>query len=797
MFAGTMELRIFDKSFRIPESYRDPGILFVLRGGALVTVGNEKASLDVTDFLVINSYEHFTVETKEESLIGAVLISYAGNASYLDLSHFDIRCGSGMQDREVRERIRRRLMRIFSSYGQLEKEEAAPAAAAFYELLYDLRMNCMVPKSGSKKGGSRSGVPAETTIRRYLEEHYQEKICLRDLSAETYFSEAYLSRFIKERFGKNFGKLLADIRLTHARQLLGMQDMTILHAALESGFADTAALNRAFMSEYGITPSEYRRNENQHRMEQDPDKQEEISVLDRKIRDFFQEKGSDFRTEEAGVQRLFADAGHFRRLTPFWSKMINGGKASDIMRADVQMQILHLSREIGFKYVRIWDLWSPEVLIYSGEGNGSYNFSVLDGIIAFLYDNHLCPYFELGFKPLQINVDYYRSIVYEERRRPFETIEAFSDCMEEMLRHYEWLYGHSYVESWYLELWMGVEETDCAVYLDNFDLVFNRLKAVFPGIRIGGAGTNREKRSMFEELIRLWSRRINRPDFISVYLYPFDNGFLRAYSDSPGESLWKTDDYTVLFLDKVRQILNENDFPVRELHVSEWNFTPGNRDLINDSTFKGAYVVRSLMDMIDRADLAGYWPGLDLVSGYYDTKHLLDGRGGLLTRDNICKPAFYGFAFFSQLDPYLLARDANMIITSNRRGSYRIVCHNYQHPGQSYYDALEKQDGGIQAFDDAFIYENRQFRFVIRNVENGLYYVKKRLLDRRHGCVQNEWKQMGMSDALNVRDIEYLQGICVPQITMETVLAQKRELSVDFSLETNAILSIHIFPLGK
>ena len=255
--------------------------------------------------------------------------------------------------------------------------------------------------------------------------------------------------------------------------------------------------------------------------------------------------------------------------------------------------------------------------------------------------------------------------------------------------------------------------------------------------------------------------------------------------------------HTVLYLDKVREILGRFDFQARELHVSEWNFTPGSRDLINDSTFKGAYVVKSLLDLMGRADLAGYWPGLDLVSGYYDTKHLLDGRGGLLKRDNICKPAFYGFAFFSQLDPYLLARDANMIITANRRGSYRIVCHNYQHPGQSYYDALGKKDWSIQAFDESFPSETRQFRIVIRNVEDGLYYIKKRLLDHRHGCVQNEWKQMGMSDALNARDIEYLQGICVPQITMETAQAQKRELSVDFSLETNAILSIHIFPLGK
>ncbi len=795
MFPDTIRFRFFEKSFSIPESYRDPGIIFVLRGNAQVRVGSHKADLGKSDYFAVNSYEHFSMEAGEDSLVVGMLLSYDGICSYLDLARNDIRCSSEMENSEVRERIRRRLMRLFGSYGQMDGEEAASAAAAFYELLYDLRMNCLVLKSGGRAEGKKSGIPAETTIRRYLEEHYQEKVTLKDLSSETFFSEAYLSRFIKQRFGKNFGKLLTDIRLTHARQLLADKDITILHVALESGFADTAALNKAFVSEYSVSPSEYRKQAGQKK-QADQGADNEGLEMDRKVKDFLSTQGADFRTEEPQVQRLFADTEKFSRIIPFWSKMINGGRASEMLKADVQMQILHLSREIGFQYVRIWDLWSPDVFIYNGEGKGSYNFSVLDAIMSFLYDNHLRPYFELGFKPIQINSDYFRSVYYEERRRPFETIEAYCDCMEEMLRHYEWLYGHRFVESWYLEMWMGVEETDLSLYLDNFDLLYNRLKSIFPGIRIGGAGTNRENRSQFESLIHLWGRRFNHPDFVSVYVYPFDNGFLREQSQEPSEAVWKSGDYTSLFLDKVRRILDENELRAAELHITEWNFTPGSRDMINDSSFKGAYVVKNLMDMMGRVDAAGYWPGLDLTSGYYDTKHLLDGRGGLLTRDNICKPAFYGFAFFSQLDPYLLAKDENMVITTNRRGNYRIVCHNYAHPSEVYYEALSDPEKSSSREVDYFKYEMRRFRIVIRNVEDGRYYIKKRLLDRRHGCIQNEWERMGRSDSLNARDIEYLQGICVPQITMEMVRAKDKVLTIDYTLETNAILSIHVFPEG-
>ena len=292
MFPGTMRFAFFNKGFTIPESYRDPGVLFLLRGKARVSIGNDKAELGVSDYITINSYEHFSVDMVEDTLVGALVISYEGAHTYLDLAHYDIRCASSMENGEVRERIRRRLMRLFAGYANTDNEEAATVAAAFYELLYDIRMNCMVLKTGMRSDRKKTGIPAEITIRRYLEEHYREKVSLKDLSGETYFSEAYLSRFIKGRFGKNFGKLLTDIRLTHARQLLSEENVSILHVALESGFADTAALNKAFAAEYGVTPSEYRKQTKKVNVRTEQ-QMEEHSELDRKVRDFFRREGAE------------------------------------------------------------------------------------------------------------------------------------------------------------------------------------------------------------------------------------------------------------------------------------------------------------------------------------------------------------------------------------------------------------------------------------------------------------------------------------------------------------------------
>lgn len=796
MFGSMIKLTISDQSSRIPESHHDPGILFLLRGSAEIASGVRRAGLQAEDYLVINSYEIYTQELSGNSLMGRISMNYAAVNDYLQLSQNDIRCSSlpGTLPPDIRDRLRRQIKRLFSYYEGQEGDEASRMMSVFFDLLYDLRKNCLVKKSERIVAKKTDNLAVEESIRRYLEEHYLEKVMLRDLARETYFSEAYLSRYIKQHFGKNYVKLLSDIRVSHARQRLRETDDTVLRVAMDSGFSDVAAMNRAFWSEYGISPAEYRRQEQERMLREADSREESESELDEMIREFFREEGADFRTEDPQVQRLFANEEQFRRLRPFWSRLVNGGRAQDLLRADLQVQILHLQAEIGFRYIRFWDIWSPDMRIYGGDDKNHYNFTMLDAIIAFLYDHHLIPYIELGLKPVQLNSSYTNALIYEERDSPFDTLEEYSRCIQEMLRHYVWLYGAEYVEQWYLELWNDLRLDSCEQYLDIFENVYRSVKTILPAIHIGGGGTNREKESGFEALIQCWKNRVYRPDFVSVYLYTVDNGFLSEDTFSEGKPrMWENADYTERFLGKIRRILREQDFRRPELHISEWNFSPANRDPINDSTFKAAYVVKSLLEMRDQVDMLGYWPGSDLVTGFYDTGHLIDGSAGLLTRNNICKPVFYGLQFFSQLDDYVIGQDANSIVTSNRRGSYRIVCHNYQQPGNGYYvQHWETEDNTVGA-DEFFSFEEREFRIVIRNVENGTYYIKKRLLDREHGCVQREWKQMGYSDVLNAKDMEYLRGICVPQILVEHVEVTKRELTIDYALETNAVMSIHIF----
>ena len=62
----------------------------------------------------------------------------------------------------------------------------------------------------------------------------------------------------------------------------------------------------------------------------------------------------------------------------------------------------------------------------------------------------------------------------------------------------------------------------------------------------------------------------------------------------------------------------------------------------------------------------------------------------------------------------------------------------------------------------------------------------------------DEWQQMGYTDALSNRDIQYLKQICVPRITMETSVVLDHCLNLDYELEVNEIMHLHvIYDLSK
>jgi AraC-like DNA-binding protein len=96
-------------------------------------------------------------------------------------------------------------------------------------------------------------------IEKYVDEHLFEKITLSDIAANCFYNPSYFSRRFKHYFGKNLSEYVNEKRLFAAARLLREGNETAAAIAQKCGFSDTSQFYRLFKSEFGCTPSEYRK----------------------------------------------------------------------------------------------------------------------------------------------------------------------------------------------------------------------------------------------------------------------------------------------------------------------------------------------------------------------------------------------------------------------------------------------------------------------------------------------------------------------------------------------------------
>lgn len=95
-------------------------------------------------------------------------------------------------------------------------------------------------------------------IQQYIEEHYQQKLLLSDLSSYLELSLNYLSHFFKDNFGMAFQDYLANFRCEKARILLLTSNLTLLDISLSCGFSDPKYFKKHFLRQFGCTPKQYK-----------------------------------------------------------------------------------------------------------------------------------------------------------------------------------------------------------------------------------------------------------------------------------------------------------------------------------------------------------------------------------------------------------------------------------------------------------------------------------------------------------------------------------------------------------
>ena len=769
-------------------------IIYVLEGELEIQIETETYQMKKGDFLLVNANKrHSHHETSGNLLLASFQINFSMVSEYMGTNRLLFWCNTYTDKNEAYLQLRKALDRILNRFYDREREGAVYLNSIYYEVVYLLTVYFMVKADDVRL--NEKFTPDNSRIfeiQNYVQANYQKQLSLNDLAKQLYLSNAYLSKYIKKHFGLSFLEYVNNVRLFHAVDELIYSEKKITRIALDNGFPTTAAFNKAFKDVYFTTPSAYR----QEVQKKKEGKEKNISQqeIDQRVKTFLLgRKKVEDNTAVRDKNLFVADTCNTTELKKSWNKIINVCAMDTLLNYDVQKQLLKMQKEIGFSYVRIYNLFQQALYDETQENRKNYNFSRIDRVLDFLVEHGLKPYIEMAFKTVSVNYtinssmnDKYNEIIFHDK-------ESFSEVMRAFAAHIANRYGVSEIESWYFELWkddrLNMLDGN-GLYFEWFETIYTVLKEISPKIMVGGSGfALGYDNFQYQKLIRNWKSRTIHPDFISVYAFSYlllqENGVYFG-KRSLDNSFVKNQ------LEMFRKVLQEENFVPQELNITEWGMTISNRNSINDSCAYGAYIVKNCIECEGKADMMGYWHGSDLYTEFYDSDRVLYGDAGLLTRDSIKKPSYYAFQFLKLLKNRLLGKTENAILTTDGKGIYTIVCHNCKKLNYRYSMVDEKD---IKAENVYEFYENEDsvhLKFKIENVKNGNYMMRIFYINRENGSIQNIWQDMGNIRNLSKGEIDYIRRSANPKVEMKRIQVKDGILNIETKLKAHEIRAIDI-----
>jgi len=93
----------------------------------------------------------------------------------------------------------------------------------------------------------------------FIEEHYGERISLRDVARAVGLSRSHLTTVVRRKTGRAVGEWISERRMAEARKLLAQTDLAAEEVGRRVGYGDAAYFVRTFRRAHGTTPLGWRR----------------------------------------------------------------------------------------------------------------------------------------------------------------------------------------------------------------------------------------------------------------------------------------------------------------------------------------------------------------------------------------------------------------------------------------------------------------------------------------------------------------------------------------------------------
>lgn len=94
----------------------------------------------------------------------------------------------------------------------------------------------------------------------YIQSHLENDLALETLAGRVGFSPYHFHRIFRDAIGEPAKEYIRRLRIDRAAYRLKLSEETIVRIALDAGFQTHESFTRAFQRQFGIPPSEFRRN---------------------------------------------------------------------------------------------------------------------------------------------------------------------------------------------------------------------------------------------------------------------------------------------------------------------------------------------------------------------------------------------------------------------------------------------------------------------------------------------------------------------------------------------------------
>lgn len=773
-----IKFEIISKSSLGNMTHTDIKLFFCLRGEIQITCKDRVSRLQNEGIMLVNARDKHSYIVKRGSFGAVFYISSVYIGRITSTVNLRFECDSSRPPRYNYEQLRGHLRRILAIHNFHRWKERIMEENCWRQVISILLNNYAVWEESDKE--YQDETERTRAIIEFIQNNYNRQIKLQDLAEHVHLTVPYLSKYIKQNLKAGFTDYLNSVRISHAIDDLNLTDHSVTRIAFDNGFFSLTSFNRVFREALQMTPSDFRKQHSRSGKEvfhRESQKQNDLLQVYLKESPLTEQDGNISGDIECRLNVQEA-----REYEQIWKKLWNLGAVTELLLADVQEQVLLMKKELGIRKVRIWDIFSENMMLRPEDGK-PLNFSVLDRIFDFLVGNKMIPFVDLGFHPKELYSGG-KTLAYQEQRLGYEDPKEYLEMLDEFIRHYLNRFGIEEIKMWEFE----VSKDDrlflhgSEAYFRLFEMISDCVKSYLPRVKVGGGAILAcDDLEIFEEFVSGWIQRKQMPDFISLWLYPYE----LQRDDGQHKNLKISGDpnYCCDKLNKAQKILKkyEAEFP---LYVTKWDMTISCRNFLNESCHRAVYLLKNITACLENVELMSCAGSSDILCEYFDSAASLNGGYGMLTKNGIRKPAFYAFKFLNRMGKYLLARGEHYLVTADEYGNYyALLFHCCRMEMEYYYQ--QSDEIALDQVERLFQEEPVRIRIRLDQIENRNYLIKESHMGPNTGSVLKEWERLEYKQQLETKEIQYMKSVCRPRLRYESVEIKDSVFSIEAVLSVN------------